>query len=150
MSRALIITYHAIEPGPPPLCVHPELFQLHVETVLSEGASASLSVAALAEELAAPTGDERLVAFTFDDGFASVARHAAPVLSAHGVGATVFCVAGHVGGRNDWSTDRSGGFVSALVSEDADRRARLGRARDRFARVLAPAGFRGEGRAAGA
>ena len=97
--------------------MHPDLFRLHVETVLSEGARV-LSVEALAEELTAPTGDERLVAFTFDDGFASVARLAAPVLSSYGVGATVFCVAGHVGGRNDWATNRSGGFVSDLVSEE--------------------------------
>ena len=117
MSRALIITYHAIEAGPPPLYVHPELFQLHVESVLSEGARI-LNVSALVQELAEPTGTERLVALTFDDGFSSVARNAAPILSSYGVSATVFCVAGHVGGRNDWSTDRPGGHVSALVSED--------------------------------
>ena len=112
MSRALIITYHAIEAGPPPLYVHPELFQLHVESVLSEGARI-LNVSALVQELAEPTGTERLVALTFDDGFSSVARNAAPILSSYGVSATVFCVAGHVGGRNDWPTDRPGGAAGA-------------------------------------
>ena len=117
MSRALIITYHAIEPGPPPLCVHPELFRLHVETVLSEGVRI-LDVTALAQELRQPTSSERLVAFTFDDGFSSVARQAVPILSSYGVSATVFCVAGHVGRQNDWSTGRAGGTVSELVSAD--------------------------------
>ena len=117
MSRALIVTYHAIEPGSPPLCVHPNLFRAHVETVLSAGAR-MVSICGLGEELSSPTGDERLVAFTFDDGFASVARSAAPVLSSHGVSATVFCVAGHAGGRNDWASDPPGGFDSALVSEE--------------------------------
>lgn len=121
LSRALIITYHAIEPGPPPLFVQPELFQLHVETVLSEGARI-LNVSALVQELSEPTGAGRLVAFTFDDGFSSVARHAAPILSSYGVSATVYCVAGHVGGLNDWRTDRPGGLVSPLVSADEIRK----------------------------
>ena len=109
LSRALIITYHAIEPGPPPLFVQPELFQLHVETVLSEGARI-LNVSALVQELSEPTGAERLVAFTFDDGFSSVARHAAPILSSYGVSATVFCVAGHVG-RTERLADRPAGWT---------------------------------------
>ena len=66
----------------------------------------------------AQTSADRLVAFTFDDGFASVARNAAPVLAAHGLPATVFCVAGHIGGRNDWASNPSGGVDSALVSAD--------------------------------
>ena len=54
-----------------------------------------MSVSALADELRSPTADDPLVAVTFDDGFASVARNAAPLLAARGLGATVFCVAGH-------------------------------------------------------
>lgn len=117
LSRALLITYHAIEHGPQPLCVDPDLFRRHVETVLSDGARI-VDVTTLVDQLSAPPSSERLVAFTFDDGFSSVARHAAPILSSYGVGATVFCVAGHVGGRNDWPTDRAGGLVSSLMSEE--------------------------------
>ncbi len=40
VSRALIVTYHAIEPGPAPLCVHPDLFRAHVDAVISAGARA--------------------------------------------------------------------------------------------------------------
>jgi peptidoglycan/xylan/chitin deacetylase (PgdA/CDA1 family) len=117
VSRALILTYHAIEPGPAPLCVHPDLFRAHVAAVLSSGARV-VGVSELVAELASPTGVERLVALTFDDGFASVARNAVPVLASYGMTATVFCVPGHVGGRNDWDSGRAGGYDSLLVSAE--------------------------------
>lgn len=116
-SRALILTYHAVEPGPKPLCVHPELFRRHVDLVVSSGARA-VTVSELVRELAAPTGEERLVALTFDDGFASVAEHAVPLLVSRGLSATVFCVAGHIGGRNDWAGNSPGGLDSPLVSAE--------------------------------
>src|SRR5204862_10841 len=49
-----------------------------------------------------------LVAITFDDGFASVARTAWPLLAERGLTATVFCVAGYLGGANDWPTQATG------------------------------------------
>ena len=116
-SRALILTYHAVEPGPAPLCVHPELFRRHVELVVSSGVRV-VTVSELVRGLAAPTGDERLVALTFDDGFASVAEHAAPLLASRGLSATVFCVAGHIGGRNDWAGNSAGELDSPLVSAE--------------------------------
>jgi peptidoglycan/xylan/chitin deacetylase (PgdA/CDA1 family) len=45
----------------------------------------------------------REVALTFDDGDAEFITTAWPVLRAHGFSATVFVVAGHVGGQADWS-----------------------------------------------
>jgi len=117
VSRALIVTYHAVEQGPAPLCVDPGLFLAHVEALVSAGARA-LSISELVEELRSPTSDDRLVALTFDDGFASVARNAAPILAARSLPATVFCVAGHIGGRNDWATNPPGGLESALLSAD--------------------------------
>ena len=87
--------------------MHPDLFRAHVAAVLSSGARV-VGVCELVAELASPTGVERLVALTFDDGFASVARNAAPVLaSSSSTTATVFCVPGHLGGRNDWASDPS-------------------------------------------
>ena len=117
VSRALIITYHAVEPGPRPLCVHPELFLVHVDAVVSSGVRA-VTISELAQELASPTSDDRLLAITFDDGFASIAEHAAPLLAARGLPATVFCVAGHIGGRNDWAGNLAGGFESRLLSAE--------------------------------
>lgn len=116
-SRALILTYHAVELGPKPLCVHPQLFRRHVDLVASSGVRV-VTVSELVQELTAPTGDERLVALTFDDGFASVAEHAAPLLVSRGLSATVFCVAGHIGGRNDWPGNSPGGLDSPLMSAE--------------------------------
>lgn len=64
---------------------------------------------------------ERAVAITFDDAFAS-AVGAAPLLVERGLRATVFCVAAHVGGVNDWPSQPAGGLRRPLapISELAD------------------------------
>ena len=50
-------------------------------------------------------GEERgLVGLTFDDGYADFLTTALPVLRRWRCGATVFLVAGRLGGRNDWET----------------------------------------------
>jgi peptidoglycan/xylan/chitin deacetylase (PgdA/CDA1 family) len=46
---------------------------------------------------------ERVVAFSFDDGFADIAT-AAPLFLERGMRCTVFCVAGYLGGFSDWPT----------------------------------------------
>jgi peptidoglycan/xylan/chitin deacetylase (PgdA/CDA1 family) len=47
----------------------------------------------------------RLVGLTFDDGYADFVTDALPVLRRYGFGATVFALAGKLGGRNDWDSD---------------------------------------------
>lgn len=107
-QRCLVLVYHGIETGPPPLFVEPELFRAHVRCLAEAGATA-LTVGELARRLrdgeALP---ERAVAITFDDAFSSVVETAAPVLREHGLGATVFAVAGHLGGVNDWPSQPPG------------------------------------------
>jgi peptidoglycan/xylan/chitin deacetylase (PgdA/CDA1 family) len=76
-----------------------------------------LTVSELARELGDGGTDSPSVAITFDDGAASVAHVAAPLLAARGLTATVFCVAGHLGGVNDWLTAPAGAPVFDLVSE---------------------------------
>ncbi len=98
---ALVLTYHAIEDGPGPLFVSPELFEVHLDAILESGAEV-LTIGELAAALREGRLPERAVAITFDDGFASVARAAAPLLRERGLTATVFCVAGYVGRDNDW------------------------------------------------
>src|SRR2546430_978778 len=49
---------------------------------------------------AAPAGNEFLL--TFDDGYASLAAHAYPVLARQGFTATTFLVTDHVGATNTW------------------------------------------------
>ena len=101
MSPALILTYHAVEPGPAPLCIDPGLFHEHVAVLADSGAQA-VTVSQLADRLRSGGSPDGYFAITFDDGFASVAREALPLLAERGLTATLFCVAGHLGCRNDW------------------------------------------------
>jgi peptidoglycan/xylan/chitin deacetylase (PgdA/CDA1 family) len=117
MTRALVLTYHAIESGPAPLCLEPELFRRHSESIASSDVPC-LTISQLVGALLDGTVPERAVAITFDDGAASVARTAAPLLHEHGLVATVFAVAGHLGGRNDWPDEPSRSPRLALATAD--------------------------------
>ena len=99
----LILTYHAIEDGPPPLCVAPTTFGAHLEVLAGSGAEV-LTLSVLAKRIAQRDLPERSVAITFDDGLRSVVHEAAPMLQERGMPATVFAVAGHLGGESDWPT----------------------------------------------
>jgi peptidoglycan/xylan/chitin deacetylase (PgdA/CDA1 family) len=122
MAGALILTYHAIEAGPAPLCTDPRRFEAQVDAVVESGAEV-VTVRDLAERLRSGTlGEASTVVLTFDDGFTSVAETAAPLLRARNLPATVFCVAGHLGGSSDWETARNGGFRSRIASAEALRR----------------------------
>jgi peptidoglycan/xylan/chitin deacetylase (PgdA/CDA1 family) len=106
-SSALILTYHAVEDGAPPLCVDPGLFAEHLD-VLADAGAVVMTVSDVAEKLRRGDLPERAVALTFDDGFATVAEHAAPLLAERGMSATVFAVAGALGGVNDWPSQPGG------------------------------------------
>ena len=113
----LVLTYHAVEPGPPPLCVPPHLFRTHLDAIVESGIP-TFTVSQLAERLRAREMPERGLAVTFDDAAASVVRTAAPLLAERAVPATVYCVAGHLGGRSDWSTRRRRTPLFELASAD--------------------------------
>jgi peptidoglycan/xylan/chitin deacetylase (PgdA/CDA1 family) len=117
MTRALVLTYHAVEPGPPPLCVDEPLFRQHLDAIADSGARA-LTVASLADALRAGELPERAVAITFDDGIASVPRTAAPLLAERGLVATVFCVAGRLGETSAWPSRAASTPVFALAGAD--------------------------------
>lgn len=108
MSRALVLTYHAVEAGSGPLFVDPGAFAEHLDRIVESGVRV-VTVSGLAAEVRAGALNRATVAVTFDDGIASVARTAAPLLVERGLSATVFCVAGHLGARNNWSSALPGG-----------------------------------------
>lgn len=124
MSRdaALIVTYHAIEEGSSPLCIEPSLFRRHLDCLANLGAT-TMTVSELATALRAGELPPLAVAITFDDGCASAVRIAAPLLAERGQKATFFCVAGHVGGINDWPTQATG--IPRLELAAADELAKL-------------------------
>jgi peptidoglycan/xylan/chitin deacetylase (PgdA/CDA1 family) len=103
----LVLAYHAIEPGPAPLCLDPGLFREQLDAIVDSGAT-TLTVSELATALRDGRLPERAVALTFDDGAASVVRTAAPLLAERGLAGTVYCVAGYLGRRNDWPSQRAG------------------------------------------
>ena len=72
-------------------------FRRHVRWL----ASGAVRVATLPELLRLPD-DVPAVALTFDDGFESTGTIAAPLLLEHGLPATIFVVADHAGGTNEW------------------------------------------------
>jgi peptidoglycan/xylan/chitin deacetylase (PgdA/CDA1 family) len=119
-TKALILTYHGIGPGPRPLSVDPGLFAEQLDCLLSCGAK-PMTVSALGARLA--TGDlpGPAVAITFDDGLLSVAETAAPMLTERGMTATIFCVAGRLGGEDRWPDARSGGPYRPLAGPGALR-----------------------------
>ena len=104
MSRgALVLTYHVVDDGPAPLCITPSLFAEHLDCILASGRR-STTVAGLADALVTGAGLDDLVVITFDDAFATVPNVAWPLLAERGLTATVFCVAGHLDGANDWAS----------------------------------------------
>lgn len=104
---AVVITYHAVEHGPAPLCIEPDRFRAQVDILVELGVE-TLTVSRLAECVRDGALPERAVALTFDDGCASAVRTAIPALAERGLTATVFCVAGHLGCGNDWPTQPRG------------------------------------------
>lgn len=107
MTVAVVLTYHAVESGPGALFVDARTFASHLDCI-AEARMQVMTLSTLARGLRDGSLPERSVALTFDDGLASVARVAAPLLAERDFTATVFCVAGHLGGKNDWASAPAG------------------------------------------
>jgi peptidoglycan/xylan/chitin deacetylase (PgdA/CDA1 family) len=116
-SGALVLTYHAVEEGPAPLCLDPALFERHLDCIAAAGLR-TVTVSALAEALGRGEPLDELVAITFDDGFASVTSTAWPLLAERGLTATVFCVAGYLGRESDWPTQPRTALRRPLAGPD--------------------------------
>ena len=106
-SASVVLLYHRL--GMPKLSslvagqyVAPVLFRSQLDYLTARGWGA-VSLADMVERSRfgkAPPRNE--FAITFDDGYASVYRHAFPVLRERGMTATVYVVAGHIDGINEW------------------------------------------------
>jgi peptidoglycan/xylan/chitin deacetylase (PgdA/CDA1 family) len=117
-----ILTYHSLDESGSVISVAPDAFRAHVRGLRARGFR-GLPVGDVVEAWEADRAlPARTVALAFDDGFRSVLDVAAPVLHEAGFRATVFAVAGHLGGRNDWPTQGRGIPLLPLLSP-ADLRA---------------------------
>jgi peptidoglycan/xylan/chitin deacetylase (PgdA/CDA1 family) len=97
-TRVLVLCYHAVSPTwPAPLSVTPGALRRQLELLLAHGWTATTFTDAV---MAPPAA--RTLALTFDDGFDSVRRYAAPLLAAMGVPATVFVPTDWPGGSMRW------------------------------------------------
>jgi peptidoglycan/xylan/chitin deacetylase (PgdA/CDA1 family) len=116
-----IAMFHSVSPyddDPYLVTVTPERFDRQMRWLRRRG----LRGVAVGELMAAcRAGAGRgLIGLTFDDGYADFVDYALPVLARYGFGATVFPIAGRLGGLNDWDVL---GPRKPLMSADQVRKA---------------------------
>ena len=113
------LMYHSVASGqddPYQLTVRPERLGKQLCSLRRLGRT-GVSVSTLLE--ARQRGSqERLVGLSFDDGYADFAENALPVLQRYGFTATLFVIAGRLGGSNEWD---SKGPRKALLTADQVR-----------------------------
>lgn len=97
-----ILTYHSLDDSDAVTSVAPGDFSRHMRSLAQRGfAGICLSQLLDGWEGKAPL-PPRPVVLTFDDGFANLRPHAAPLLAELKFRATIFAVSGRCGQTNDW------------------------------------------------
>ena len=107
-ERIPVLMYHRV--GAPragedrTYCITPAAFRAHMNALASAGYRA-ISTAEFVDWLDGVPGSigSRSFVLTFDDGFSGLYDHARPVLRELGWPATVFLVAGMIGGDDSWA-----------------------------------------------
>jgi peptidoglycan/xylan/chitin deacetylase (PgdA/CDA1 family) len=125
MRDDLILMYHSVEAydrDPFRVTVRPDRFAGQLRWLRRAGWR-GVAVRELLRARAAGTAD-RLVGLTFDDGYADFVTAAMPLLARHGWTATVFVLAGRLGGENAW--DRPGPRKALMTAADVRRAADAG------------------------
>jgi peptidoglycan/xylan/chitin deacetylase (PgdA/CDA1 family) len=115
------LMYHSVAPlqdDPYQLTVRPERLDKQLHSLRRLGRTGT-SVSNLLE--ARRRGSrERLVGLTFDDGYADFVENALPALLRYGFTATLFVLAGRLGGSNEWDSE---GTRKVLLTADQLREA---------------------------
>lgn len=97
----IILTYHSISDGSPPLSIPPDVFAAEMKWLKSNANVVPLEL--LAESLAqGKLLPPETVALTFDDGFSDFYDVAAPIILHLGLPSTVFLTAGFCGKVASW------------------------------------------------
>jgi peptidoglycan/xylan/chitin deacetylase (PgdA/CDA1 family) len=125
MAMDLVLMYHSVAPyaeDPYRVTVHPYRFERQMHWLRERGLRGT-SVADLLRARQAGRA-RRLVGLSFDDGYADFAGYVMPVLARYGFGATVFVLAGRLGGENGW--DRPGPRKALMTADQVRRAAAVG------------------------
>jgi peptidoglycan/xylan/chitin deacetylase (PgdA/CDA1 family) len=94
-----VLMFHSVDDSGTTLSVSPAQLMGITRAIRRSGHE----VLSLGSLLADPSR-QNCVAYTFDDGFETVARVAAPMLRDEGIRATLFLTTGYAGQDNDWPT----------------------------------------------
>ncbi len=116
-----IAMFHSVSPyddDPYLVTVSPDRFDRQMRWLRRRGLR-GVAVGELMAACRAGAG-HGLIGLTFDDGYADFIDYALPVLARYGFGATVFPIAGRLGGLNDWDVL---GPRKPLMSADQVRKA---------------------------
>lgn len=105
--------YHSIGTNPAHFTVRPETFRAQMAFLRERGFEVVGLDACVRRARAGETG--KLAALTFDDGYADFAEAAAPILAEFGFAATVFLIAGRMGG----TYEASGASIPTMTWEQA-------------------------------
>lgn len=93
-----VISFHAIDDGPPPLSLAPARFEM----LIRELSLSDLPIMDLPKLLEPKT--KKGIALTFDDGFLSVHSAALPILRDYDIPAHLFLTTSTVGENNSWDS----------------------------------------------
>ena len=102
-NRALILMYHSIveyQQDPVNITIRPKRFEQHMDWLHRRGRRCT-SVGELVEAWRNNAASD-LVGLSFDDGYADFVNNGLPVLQRYGFNATVFALAGRIGGESSW------------------------------------------------
>jgi peptidoglycan/xylan/chitin deacetylase (PgdA/CDA1 family) len=117
----IVITYHAIAREESPVSISKERLCADLDALEDAGYTfVPLSAVSGLASSTRPPGSRR-VALTFDDGYASVATDAWPVLEARRIPATLFVIGGRLGQDNRWAGQASWAPVMPLLDLGALR-----------------------------
>src|SRR5438552_3158168 len=124
-TMPLVLMYHSVAPydeDPHEVTMTPQRFERHMRWLRSRGLR-GVSMAELLSARAEGRG-RGLVGLTFDDGYQDFVTYALRVLRQYGFTATVFVLAGRLGGRNAW--DAPGPYRALLTADQVCQAAQSG------------------------
>lgn len=108
--------FHSVDPSGSVL----SMTEAQLDSLLTSIKASGHDVVPLPELLAHPDR-ERAVALTFDDGMATLATAAAPIIARHGATATLFATTGYIGQANNWPSQAPSAPYMAMLDWDGVR-----------------------------